>query len=267
MDLKGTHLEREGFQVLRAAVPYPTAVKPALRAIGLGIRRHGLPGGQDHAACQGGTFLPELRDDPAIWGLVPKHALYEIGSMPLFTAKSWAEPQILLRFPDEAPDVGRVAHTPECLLTARLDISECACRPALVPHADEEPPWAGHEYAEPSHPLMDDCQVCQMPASDPIHARRRYYKAIVGVALTDHGPDDGALHVWPRSHGMEEWARYFAPGHQHEPVPVPLKAGDAIVMHPKLAHAGSLNLGHTWQARVYFRLLAPEVVDVSRFDR
>lgn len=58
-----------------------------------------------------------------------------------------------------------------------------------------------------------------------------------------------ALFVWQGSHLDPH------PVPRQAPVAVPLNAGDAVVMHPKLAHAGSLNLGHTVRTMVYFRLL------------
>jgi hypothetical protein len=266
-------LDRDGYTVLPAAVP-ADAVHAALRVIGLGIRRHGIPGGAEHADCQGGTFLPELRDDPAIWALLP-HVTRTDPDRRFRPADGWAEPQILLRFPDEAPDWHAIEPCRDCghLRSSHYDVGRrgcmiraCTCartpdaRPALVPHVDEEPEWAGHEYV--SHPYgamrcaargsgEPLAAACNLPASDPIHVRRRY-RAIVGVALTDHGPDDGALHVWPGSHDENTALDEF---HSWAPVPVPLNAGDAVVMHPKLAHAGSLNLGHKMRGMAYFRLL------------
>ena len=86
------------------------------------------------------------------------------------------------------------------------------------PHVDQLPPWA----------------------SD------RVYRGIVGVALTTAGAEDGVACVWPRSHLGE-------PG---EMTPVPLAAGDALVMHPDLGHTGTLNLGPTVRMAIYFRLIA-----------
>lgn len=76
------NLERDGYTVLPGAVPQD-AVRAALRCIGLGIRRHGLPGGQGHRdLCLPFAYL-RVRQG---------------------ARDSWAEPQILLRFPDEAPE-------------------------------------------------------------------------------------------------------------------------------------------------------------------
>lgn len=92
----------------------------------------------------------------------------------------------------------------------------------LEPHVDALPPWA---------------------------ADKRYL-GVVGVALTTAGADDGVAWVWPGSHRG-------AAGGGSGPVPVPLEAGDALVMHPALGHSGTLNLGHTVRTAIYFRLLTP----------
>jgi ectoine hydroxylase-related dioxygenase (phytanoyl-CoA dioxygenase family) len=126
-----------------------------------------------------------------VWAVLPPQAAQLLGWT---DGDEWAEPQLLLRFPD--PDATWPLHS----------------------HVDAAPEWA--------------------------HGRR--YKGIVGVALTDAGPQDGTVHVWSGSH------RGAVGG---EPVPVPLRAGDAIVMHPALEHCGSLNLGPTIRAAIYFRLL------------
>jgi len=88
----------------------------------------------------------------------------------------------------------------------------------LTPHVDQPPEWAGAEG----------------------------YRGIVGVALTTAGAADGTVCVWPRSHR----------GTPEERVLVPLEAGDALVMHPQLEHAGTLNSGATIRTSVYFRLVA-----------
>lgn len=40
------------------------------------------------------------------------------------------------------------------------------------------------------------------------------------------------------------------------PTMLTLTAGDALLMHPRLAHAGTLNRGPTIRTAVYFRLVA-----------
>ena len=80
----------------------------------------------------------------------------------------------------------------------------------------------------------------------PEWAQDRFYRGIVGVALTTAGADDGAVCVWPGSHRGRPGAM----------TAVALEAGDAIVMHPQLGHTGTLNLGPTIRVAIYFRLLA-----------
>jgi hypothetical protein len=184
-------LETDGYVVLRQAVE-PEPLRAALRMLNLAIRRHGLTA-EEIAECQSATFFPHLRWEPEVWGVLPAAAGEVLG---MADGDEWAEPQLLLRFPDEDIDW------------------------PLEPHIDEAPPWA---------------------------AGRRY-KGIVGVALTKAGPEDGTPYVWVGSH-RERAAS--------EPVPVPLEAGDAIVMDPRLAHSGSLNRGPTTRFAIYFRLLTP----------
>jgi len=89
-------------------------------------------------------------------------------------------------------------------------------------HVDELPPWAG---------------------------RRDAYEAIVQVALTDCGPEQGGLVV-----------RTFDGG----PEPVHVSAGDIVIMHPDLPHAGTLNMGSTPRVCVYFRLLTRSLANPRR---
>lgn len=182
-------LERDGYVVLRGAVE-PDRVEAALRLLHLAIRRHGLTA-DEIATCQEATFFPHLRWEPQVWGVLPPQAAELLGWV---EGDEWAEPQLLMRFPDE--------HQPW----------------PLQAHVDQVPPWAG----------------------------QRRYKGIVGVALTAAGARDGTPYVWPGSH------RAPATG---DAVPVPLEAGDALVMHPALEHSGSLNAGATIRCAVYFRLL------------
>jgi hypothetical protein len=184
-------LETDGYVVLHDAVPQQ-ALRAALRMLNLAIRRHGLTA-EEIAECQSATFFPHLRWEPEVWGVLPPAAAEALG---FAEGDEWAEPQLLLRFPDEAIDW------------------------PLQSHVDEAPPWA---------------------------AGKRY-KGIVGVALTAAGPEDGTPYVWVGSHRGEV---------SNDPVPVTLQAGDAIIMHPRLAHSGSLNLGPSTRFAIYFRLLTP----------
>lgn len=182
-------LAQDGYVVLRRAVDAPAA-KAALRLLTLSIRRHGLTAEQV-ASWQGDTFFPHLRWEPQIWATLPPSAAELLGWQ---EGDEWAEPQLLLRLPDEDEPW------------------------PVQPHVDDPPSWATPQG----------------------------YRGIVGVALTTAGPEDGTICVWPGSHA----------GRVEEPVLVPLKAGDALLMHPRLGHAGTLNLGAGIRAAIYFRLLA-----------
>lgn len=100
----------------------------------------------------------------------------------------------------------------------------------LLRFPDEEQPWIFEPHVDALPPGQEHLS----------------YRGIVGVALTDAGARDGVACVWPGSH-------LGKPG---EMTPVPLRAGDALVMHPQLGHTGTLNLGPTIRTAVYFRLLA-----------
>ncbi len=182
-------LEEQGYAVLRAAVD-PDAVATALRRLNLAIRQHGLST-DDIWTCQLATFFPHLRWEPEVWGVLPPMAAELLGWQ---DGDEWGDPQILLRFPDEAQ------------------------------------PWSFEPHVDALPPGMED----------------RSYRGIVGVALTTAGADDGVACVWPGSHR----------GQPGEMTPVPLEAGDALVMHPQLGHTGTLNLGPTIRTAIYFRLLA-----------
>jgi hypothetical protein len=181
-------LADEGYVVLRGAVG-EAAITAALRLLNLTIRLRGLTA-EEINVCQQTTFFPHLRWDPEVWGVLPPAAAELIGWQ---EGDDWAEPQLLLRFPDE------VQSWP------------------LEPHVDQLPSWSD----------------------------AKSYRGIVGIALSSAAANDGAPRVLPRSHR----------GEKLEPVPVPMAAGDALVMHPDLAHSGSLNLGSTIRYAIYFRLL------------
>ena len=182
-------LEQDGYVVLREAVE-PAAVAAALRRLNLAIRHHGLSP-EEIASCQQATFFPHLRWEPEIWGALPPAAAELLGWQ---QGDEWAEPQILLRFPDEAQ------------------------------------PWRYEPHVDALPPGRED----------------RAYLGIVGVSLTTAGPQDGVACVWPGSHR----------GTAGDMTPVPLGAGDALVMHPQLGHTGTLNLGPTIRTALYFRLIA-----------
>jgi ectoine hydroxylase-related dioxygenase (phytanoyl-CoA dioxygenase family) len=111
-------LETDGFVVLRQAVP-PDAVRAALRMLNLAIRRHGLTA-DEIAQWQAATFFPHLRWEPEVWAVLPPAA---VDVLRFAEGDEWAEPQLLIRFPDEDQDW------------------------PLASHVDEAPPWAqGRRY-------------------------------------------------------------------------------------------------------------------------
>ncbi len=183
------HLREEGYVVLPDVVP-ERLVAAAVRRLNLAIRQHGLTPEQIDEWQRVG-FFPHLRWEPQVWDVLPPFAAELLGWQ---EGDEWAEPQLLLRFPDEEQHWD------------------------LQPHVDQVPPWAAG----------------------------RAYRGIVGVSLSDAGPRDGAIAVWPRSHFGETYG----------PVPMPLAAGDVLVMHPGLGHAGTLNLGPAVRMAIYFRLIA-----------
>lgn len=81
--------------------------------------------------------------------------------------------------------------------------------------------------------------------TEPPWANGRRYKGIVGVSLTDTGPQDGGTLVVPGSHR----------GEPRKPVQIVAKAGDALLFDPLLEHAGTLNRGSSIRMAVFFRLL------------
>lgn len=123
----------------------------------------------------------------------------------------------------DEPIAALAGHLPATLRDGELCDPQIVLQPPddcadteLVAHVDREPGWAGG----------------------------RGYLRIAGVALSDAGPDDGGLVVWPFDAG--------------QPEPLELEAGDVVVMHPQLPHASGLNRGGRIRYAVYFRFLARE---------
>ena len=125
------HLDEEGYVVLPQATS-PEAVAAALRLLHLAIRQHGLTP-QEILDCQQSTFFPHLRWEPAVWGVLPPDAAELLGWT---DGDEWAEPQLLMRFPDEEQPW------------------------PLQPHLDESPPWAG------GRPYRGIVGVALTPASE-----------------------------------------------------------------------------------------------------
>lgn len=106
-----------GFVVLRRLVS-DEAVEGALRLLNLEIVRRGLTP-DEIGRCSQSTFFPHLRWEPDVLELrVPIE-----GALAPRQGEDWADPQLLLRFPDDAQDW------------------------PLTPHVDGLPPWAsGRSY-------------------------------------------------------------------------------------------------------------------------
>jgi hypothetical protein len=113
-----TSWETDGYVLLPSAVD-ADAVARALRLLHLAIRRHGLTA-EEIVSCQESTFFPHLRWEPEVWGVLPPKAAEVLGWV---EGDEWAEPQLLMRFPDEDQPW------------------------PLMPHVDQTPPWAeGRSY-------------------------------------------------------------------------------------------------------------------------
>lgn len=114
LEVQQRRLAHDGYLVVPHAVAQPR-VDAALRLLHLAIRRHGLTPEQI-LECQSSTFFPHLRWEPAVWDVLPEWAAELLGWA---EGDEWAEPQLLMRFPDEEQPW------------------------PLEPHLDESPPWAG----------------------------------------------------------------------------------------------------------------------------
>jgi hypothetical protein len=89
-------IEAEGYAVVRGAVEQ-TCVDRALRRLNIAFRRHGITPEQVEEWSTG-TFFPQLRWEPELWDVLPSFAADFLGWR---QGDDWAEPQLLVRFPDE----------------------------------------------------------------------------------------------------------------------------------------------------------------------
>jgi hypothetical protein len=145
-------LEDDGFLLLPGAVA-PDAVRAALRMLNLAIRRHGLSA-EEIATCQSATFFPHLRWESEVWGVLPPQAAEVLD---FAEGDEWAEPQLLLRFPDEEQDW------------------------PLQSHVDSAPPWAtGRRYKGIVGVALTDVG----PAEGPAQVWRGSHRGPV-----EHGPE------------------------------------------------------------------------------
>jgi ectoine hydroxylase-related dioxygenase (phytanoyl-CoA dioxygenase family) len=179
--------EAQGFTVRRNAVPAEVATA-VVRRLNLEIARRGLSS-DEIEVCSRGTYFPHLRWEPEVRAMQD----YVSALVQPAPQEQWADPQLLLRFPEPSGDGQPWGHV------------------------DEPPPWA---------------------------AGRRY-RVIAGVALSASRASDGCLAVWPGSHTRTITNSAL----------VELRAGDVVLMHPKLWHASTVNSGAWIRYAVYFRLL------------
>lgn len=87
----------------------------------------------------------------------------------------------------------------------------------------------------------DEVELQSHVDREPDWANGRRYARIVGIALTPNVPANGGLTVWPLD--------------GRDPQPVPLDAGDVLVMDPALPHASGLNRTGGIRYAAYFRFL------------
>ena len=93
-------IEQDGYTVLRQAVPLD-AVSVVVRRLNMAIRHHGLTA-EEIAEWQTTGFFPHLRREPEVWGVLPPVASDLLGWQ---DGDQWADPQLLLRFPDDEAQV------------------------------------------------------------------------------------------------------------------------------------------------------------------
>lgn len=94
-ELRAT-LAEDGYVLLPGAVP-AERIEKALRRLMMAIRWEGLSADQV-AEWSNGTFFPHLRWEPEVWGVLPDVAAELFGWQ---DGDTWADPQLLMRFPDE----------------------------------------------------------------------------------------------------------------------------------------------------------------------
>jgi hypothetical protein len=213
-------LRERGLAHLPQAVPRPL-VDAALHAINASLGR-GLRA-EDVERFRAQTFCPELEKSPILLDLVNRSGLLD-------TVESLLGPGRL----------ERVTHA----------------QVALAFPTDEKP--------KPPVPHLDGMYT---PTNGVPRGSVLSFTALLGVLLSDvPGPRAGNLVVWPGSHLLYE--RYFREqgpqsllqGMPKVPLPEPEhltgRAGDAVLCHYQLGHAGGPNTSPHVRYAVYFRLKA-----------
>jgi hypothetical protein len=209
-------LARDGYLQLRGAVP-PPRIEAALRVINRSLGERGIPPDRLREL-RSRTFCPELVGAPEIRALYDETRARALAEAAIGRVRAPSEGQIALRFPQ-------------------------AQAGSTVPHIDG----------------------MYTPDNGVPAGTLQHFTALLGVYLSDvPGPDAGNFTVWPGSHRLLE-----AHFRQHGtasivdgfpslalPPPKPLlgRAGDVVLAHYALAHAGAPNLGPHVRYAVFFRL-------------
>jgi hypothetical protein len=160
-----------------------------------------------------------------------------------------------LRRPEPGDPPARPVHRRHLDLPARDLLPAPAVGARDLGAAAEARPSCSAGRRATSGGIRRSCCASRRGAAVDVRAARRRAAPWAGApglprdrrCRPDHrGAQDGVACVWPGSHRG-------VPGTM---TPVPLEAGDALVMHPQLGHTGTLNLGPTIRTAIYFRLLA-----------
>jgi len=210
-------LLHRGYAILPGGAA-PDRVTAALKAINASLGR-GLAAA-DIELFRSQSFCPELRAAPVITDL-----FHETAARPL--AESLLGPEL------EPVAAGQIA----------------------LAFPAEEPPAARWPHLDGLH----------TPTNGVPEGTVQTFTMLVGVALSDQTePGSGNLVVWPGSHLL--YAEYFA---RHggqcllkglpdlalpDPQPVLVRAGDLVLCHYQLAHAGGPNTSARVRYSVYFRV-------------
>jgi len=209
-------LVRDGYLQLRGLVP-PVRIEAALAAINRSLGEKGLPPDRlDDMRAK--TFCPELVRSPELKALYSETPARELAEAAIGRVKPPVEAQIALRFP------------------------QAQARP-LVPHIDG----------------------MYVPGNGVPMGTLMHFTGLIGIYLSDVlTPDAGNFTVWPgshrlleghfRQHGTNSIVSGFPPLDLPQPRALTGRAGDVVLAHYALAHAGGPNRGPHVRYAVFFRL-------------
>jgi ectoine hydroxylase-related dioxygenase (phytanoyl-CoA dioxygenase family) len=151
LDAFGTAIADDGYVVVRQAVD-TDAVAGALRRLNLAIRQHGLTREQI-TEWSAGTFFPQLRWEPEVWAALPEFAAELLGWQ---DGDGWADPQLLLRFPDEEQPWSVEPHVDTLPNWAGERVYRGIVGVALTPSTQRDGApcvWAGSHRGKAGHPV------------------------------------------------------------------------------------------------------------------